>query len=97
MAKVEVDEELKDILPGFLNNREKDIETLKTAVAANDFATLQKVGHKVSGSSGGYGFDELGAIAKNIELAARESSLEKVQALVQEFENYVREIEVVFV
>lgn len=97
MAKVEVDEELKDILPGFMNNRQKDIQTLKDAVAANDLKTLEKVGHKVAGSSGGYGFDDLGHIAKSIEVAAKENDLEKANGLVQEFEKYVNEIEVVYV
>jgi HPt (histidine-containing phosphotransfer) domain-containing protein len=97
MAKVEVDEELKDILPGFMTNRQKDIETLKEAVASSDLKTLEKVGHKVAGSSGGYGFDELGTLAKNIELAAKDNDLAKASTLVEEFEKYVNEIEVVFV
>ena len=97
MAKVEVDEELKDILPSFLANREKDITTLKEAVEAGDLKTLEKVGHKVAGSSGGYGFDELGQLARSIEVAAKANDVEKAKELIQAFEKYVGEIEVVYV
>ncbi len=97
MAKVEVDEELKDILPSFLENRNKDILTLKEALANNDSSTLEKVGHKVSGSAGGYGFEELGVIAKDIELASKAGEMDKVKSLIDSFEVYVNEIEVVFV
>lgn len=97
MAKVEVDEELKDILPGFMNNREKDLVLLREALANNDFETIGKIGHKVAGSSGGYGFDELGKMAKSLELKVKDGDTSNLKEIVDQFEEYIRNVEIVFV
>ena len=97
MTKVQVDEELKEILPTFLKNRENDCQTLKEYIENKDFAALKKLGHKVSGSSGGYGFSELGKIAKEIELAANDQDEAKLNDLISRFINYVHSVEVEYV
>ena len=97
MAKVQVDSELKEILPTFLKNRENDCHQLKELIEAGNLAGVKKIGHKVSGSSGGYGFKELGEIAKNIELAAESGDQEKASKLIESFVNYVQTIEVEYI
>ncbi|EQC43942.1 Hpt domain-containing protein [Bacteriovorax sp. Seq25_V] len=97
MPIIEVDEELKDILPSFLENRRKDIGLLNDAFAVKDYSTIEKIGHRVSGSSGGYGFDELGKIAKNIELECKNGNFEKVGDLIKNFEAFMQDIQVKFI
>lgn len=97
MPIIEVDSELKDILPGFLENRKKDILDLKAALANGDFKTIEKIGHRVSGSSGGYGFDELGRIAKDIELDCKAGKSENIAKLIQDFEEHLINAQIKFV
>lgn len=97
MPLIEVDSELKDILPGFLENRKKDIIDLKNALNAGDFSTIEKIGHKVSGSSGGYGFDELGKIAKKMELDCKAGQTKEIGKLITEFEEHLNSVEIKFI
>ena len=39
---VGISRDLEDIVPIFLENRRKDLQTLRVAVGAQDFATLQR-------------------------------------------------------
>lgn len=94
---IEIDQDLQEIVPGFLENRAKDLIELKTAVENNDIKTLEKIGHKVAGSSGGYGFDELGKMAKNLELKAIDGHFEECASLVGQIEAHLNELEVVYV
>lgn len=89
MPVVEVDSELRDILPGFLENRKKDISDLKNALAKNDFKTIEKIGHRVAGSSGGYGFYELGKIAKEMELNCKAGKTNDIEKLLKDFEENI--------
>ncbi len=97
MPIIEVDEELKDILPSFLENRKKDIILLNEAISIKDYSSIEKIGHRVAGSSGGYGFDELGKIAKQIELECKSGHFENVEPLIKSFELYMTDIEIKFV
>jgi len=94
---IEVDSELEEIVPNFLKNREKDLLELKQLLENNDIEGIEKIGHKVAGSSGGYGFHELGVISKEIELTAIAKEFEPLKPLIEKFENYVLNLEVKYI
>lgn len=94
---VEIDEDLKDIVPGFLSNRQKDIVSLTDFYNDKNCSEIEKIGHKVSGSSGGYGFQELGLIAKKIEEFAMKNDLQQIGPLIEEFKKYVNNVNVEYV
>ena len=48
-----VDPDLRDLIPGYLKNRQKDITTIKKALKAADFAKIRVLGHSMKGSGGG--------------------------------------------
>lgn len=81
MAKYQivVESMLESIMPIFLKSISDDLVKLQAAIAANDFAALQALGHKIKGSAGGYGFDQLGAMAKEMEFAAKDQKIEICQ------------------
>ena len=94
---VEIDNDLEDIVPGFLENRKNDVVDLQAFYEKREFKEIERIGHKVSGSSGGYGFHLLGKIAKEIELNAAEENEEKVSNLITDFIEYVEKVEVKFI
>ena len=52
-----IDPGLEEIVPGFLENRRRDVQTLETALQQNDLNTIRVIGHRMKGDGGGYGFD----------------------------------------
>src|SRR5438094_447007 len=54
--KVTVAKDLEDLIPAFMRNRNKELETLKVALAAADFEQLRQLGHRMKGVGNSYGF-----------------------------------------
>ncbi len=69
--RVTVDPDLADLIPGFLNNRRKDITAMQAALAQGDFETVRLLGHSMKGAGGGYGFDAITEIGAALEQAAK--------------------------
>lgn len=94
---VEVDEDLEDLIPGFLNNRNADIGKLQQAADASDFETLRSIGHSLKGVGGGYGFEKMSELGASIETAAKGEQLEEIKSFIAALENYLQNVEVKFV
>src|SRR5262249_61091759 len=67
---VYIDPDLAEIIPGFLENRRRDVQILQTALRQNDMETIRVVGHRMKGDGGGYGFNKTRAIGEKLEDAA---------------------------
>ena len=93
---VKVDPDLKELIPGFMANRRKDVTTLRDALAKGNCAPMQSVGHSLKGVGGGYGFPEMSAIGTEIETAAKAGNLEALAGLVERYAVYLDRVEVVF-
>jgi len=93
---VKVDPDLKELIPGFMANRRKDVVTLRDALAKRDCAPMQSTGHSLKGVGGGYGFPEMSAIGAEIEIAAKAGDLEALAGLVDRYAAYMDRVEVVF-
>lgn len=68
---VKVDPLVAPLVPEYLRNREKDLPRLQEALAAQDFATLRRLGHNMRGAAGAYGLPPLSEIGARIEDAAQ--------------------------
>lgn len=85
---VYIDPDLKDIIPTFLANRQKDLQTLRIAIAEKDFETIRILGHRMRGDGGGYGFTAISAIGEVMELAAGrrdQPAIERQTAVLNDF------------
>ena len=65
---VQIDEEIKEIIPNFLEGREKDINLFKAAIDTEDFDQLESIGHKLKGNAGSYGFDKMRNMVQLLKL-----------------------------
>ena len=88
---------LEDLIPGFLENRRHDIIKIRDAVRQGDLETIKHLGHTMKGTGGGYGFENITEIGKNIENAAHQKSSEIILQLVEELEKYINTVHIVFV
>ncbi|MEA1935731.1 MAG: Hpt domain-containing protein [Thermodesulfobacteriota bacterium] len=93
---IHVDPDIEDLIPGFLENRRRDIETIEDSLASNDYETIQRLGHSMKGAGGGYGFDEITDIGLHIENAAKEKNADEIQRQAGKLLNYLENIEVVY-
>jgi len=91
---VKVDPEIADLVPGFLKNREKDIEQMESYLAAKNFEEIERLGHSMKGSGAGYGFDGISEIGKSIEIAGKEQSIENIKKGIENLKDYLRRVEI---
>jgi histidine phosphotransfer protein HptB len=91
---VEISRDLEDIVPLFLENRKKDLQTLRVAITTQGFATLQTLGHRMKGDGGGYGFDAISSIGARLETAAKQKDLPLCEQLITELEDFLNRVTV---
>jgi HPt (histidine-containing phosphotransfer) domain-containing protein len=93
---VKVDEDLQDLIPGYLENRFKDIAAIQEHLAQGDYEAIRSIGHKMKGSGGGYGFDEITNIGRAMEEAAKIGNREEINTQAEALKSYLDRIEIVY-
>lgn len=94
---VKVEAELQVLVPRFLANRRRDVETIERSLAEHDFATIRATGHNIKGVGGGYGFPRISDLGKAIEEAAKAQDGEAVAALAAQFRAYLARVDVQYI
>ena len=93
---VGVDSDLEDLIPGYLENRKDDIQSILEALQDGDYEKIRLLAHSMKGSGGGYGFVSITDIGKSIETAAVERNDEEIKNQVNELSSFLDRVEVVF-
>lgn len=93
---VAINRDLEDIVPIFLENRENDLQTLRAALAQQDFGTIQTLGHRMKGDGGGYGFDKITEIGAMMEQAAKQQDHSMVEQQILQLEDFLRRVRVIY-
>ncbi|MGE3774055.1 MAG: Hpt domain-containing protein [Gammaproteobacteria bacterium] len=94
--RVNIDPDIEDLIPGFLNNRRKDVEQIRAALAGRDFATIRLLGHSMKGAGGGYGFDPITDYGAALEQAALREDVAAIDAALAALADYLARVEPVF-
>ncbi|MGH8595034.1 MAG: Hpt domain-containing protein [Gammaproteobacteria bacterium] len=93
---VRLDPDLRDLIPGFLANRQRDIATVRELVGTRDYAAIRIIGHSMKGAGGGYGFDPITDFGGAIETAALDRDGRKILETVTALADYLARIEPAF-
>ncbi len=93
---VKIDKDLEDLIPGYLENRRRDVISIREALKKNDLDTIRIVGHSMKGSGGGYGFDRITEIGKLIEESAKNMDKEGIIGHIDGLSRYLDHIEIVY-
>jgi CheY-like chemotaxis protein len=72
--------------PIFLEKRVADLQKMRDALAAGDFALIKSIGHNCKGTAKGYGFAEISRVGKAIEAAAKASDTAQLAHSISEFD-----------
>jgi HPt (histidine-containing phosphotransfer) domain-containing protein len=93
---VHVDPDLRELIPGFLENRRNDVMILLAALEQGNFESIRAIGHRLKGDGGGYGFDTISEIGRDLEQAAKDRSQQEIRRRVGELAAYLARVEVVY-
>jgi len=94
---VEVDSEVQSIVPEFLENRKKDCLMICRLLEGEAYSEISSMGHRMKGSGGSYGFDDISEIGVVIEEAALATDRETISSAVRKLSDYLERVTVVYV
>ena len=94
--KVTVARDLEDLIPVFLKNRQKELDTLRVALASADFDQLRQLGHRMKGVGNSYGFDHVSTLGMYIEEGARSGDRALLEARISEYADYLAKVQIVY-
>ena len=93
---VTVAKDLEDLIPTFMTNRNKELETLRTALGAGDMEQLRQLGHRMNGVGNSYGFELISVLGKQIENGAKSRDLPGIEARIKEYTDYLARVKIIY-
>lgn len=93
--RIEVDPDLADLVPSFLENRRADITTIREALEQRDYHRIHRIGHNLKGDSGALGFDGLSDVGRELEHAALQQNEGAIRTQLEHFSDYLGRVEIV--
>jgi len=93
---IEVDEDLSDLIPGFLSRKRAEVAAIMEAVAKGDYPAISRIGHRIKGEGGSYGFDSMTEMGRALEEAAAMRDDRAVTTIGRQLLNYMDNLEIVF-
>ena len=94
--KVTVARDLEDLIPVFMSNRRKELDTLRVALASADFDQLRQLGHRMKGVGNSYGFNHVSTLGKYIEDGARSGDRAGLEARIVEYADYLSKVQIAY-
>lgn len=95
VARVEAD--LQPLIPGYLENRVKDLAVIQDCLEKGDYESIRRLAHRMKGSGGGYGFDGITAIGAAMEQAAVNNNSKEISRQAQALKDYLNRVEITYV
>jgi len=94
--QVEIDSELEPIIPGFFESRRKDCELLGQLLETGDLDEISRLGHRLRGAGGSYGFDAISEIGLALERAAAIKDKGSIAASCEKLLNYLQHVQIIY-
>ena len=93
---VKIDEDLEEIIPTFLENRNKDLSAINEALSTGDIPSIEVIAHKLAGNAGSYGLHDLGEIGVALEKSCQSEDTNEVKAIYEKYVDYMNRLEIEF-
>ena len=94
--RIEVDADLRDLVPGFLEHKRADTGTIRAVIDRADYETISQIGHKMKGEGGSYGFDAVTEMGATLERAGLSKDLDAARHTLEAFTEYLESVDVVY-
>jgi PAS domain S-box-containing protein len=86
-------EEFRDIIPLFLEERQKEVIRILTAVKTLNYEEIYSLGHKMQGASEAFGFTTVTEIGIALKQSAMKGENELIQNKINELKDYLDQLE----
>ena len=94
--KVTIAKDLEDLIPVFLKNRHKEVDTLRVALASADFDQLRQLGHRMKGVGNSYGFAQVSDFGKHVEDGARSGDRALLEATIVHYKEFLARVQITY-
>ena len=88
--------DFQELIPEFIENRRRELEALRGALAAGRYDQLGELGHCMRGIGTSYGFDRVSILGGQIEDQARVADRDGLAARIAEYAEYLARVKVVY-
>jgi HPt (histidine-containing phosphotransfer) domain-containing protein len=88
--------DFQELIPEFIENRRRELQALRDALAAGRYDQLSELGHRMRGIGTSYGFDRVSILGGQIEDHARIADREGLAARIAEYAEYLARVKVVY-
>jgi len=93
---IQVDADLEDLIPGYLQNRRQDVDSILQALEKQEFEAIRVLGHTMKGTGGGYGFDAITEMGHALEEASKDGNIPAIRQKAAALLAYLQRVDVVF-
>ena len=93
-VKILIDKDIEEIVPMFLDNRQKDLLEIETNLSSKNLTAIEVIAHKLAGNAGSYGFTDMGLIGADMEIACQNENIDEIKNLFEKYKNYLSNLEV---
>jgi HPt (histidine-containing phosphotransfer) domain-containing protein len=91
-----VSKDLEDLIPTYLANRKKELDSLRQALTAADFEQIRQIGHRMRGVGVSYGFDDVTSLGKLIEESAKAGDAAALEKHVGAYGEYLANLRITY-
>lgn len=85
-----IDDAILAAIPGYLENRRKDLDKLKSAFDIKEIKVIGKIAHNIGGTAESYGQKELGKVAFQLDQAVAEVNWPEIEKNIAEMEKLLK-------
>ena len=93
---VQIDQDLSDLVPGFLSRKREDARAVLAAVEHGDAEAIARLGHKMKGEGGSYGLDAVTDLGRELEQAGKDRDFDAARRLGRDLTNFLERLEIVY-
>jgi len=83
------DPEFQELIKDYIAYLNELVIEISESIKTGKFDNVNRMGHNIKGSGGGYGFSELTEIGREIEFGAKESDIKKVNSGVEKLKTFL--------
>ena len=90
--EVAISEDIADLVPNYLMSVIEEVERLGQHLASGNLADAARIGHKLKGTGGTYGFQRISSLGREVEASARAGDSDRTGALLAELDGYLKRV-----